>query len=71
MTLGTLDTCTCTEKLLKKFNKYFTFMHNAYLFDRVIINVAKYNNPEYFQNITFVVLFIVRLDNLPSLIYFS
>ena len=37
---------------LNNFHNYFAFIHNAYVFDWVIINVTKYSNPEYFENIT-------------------
>ena len=37
---------------LDNFHNYFAFIHNAYVFDWVIINVTKYSNPEYFENIT-------------------
>ena len=53
LSVAVLKTCTRTENMLKNFHKHFLFIHNAYILDQVIVNVAKYSNLEYFQNITF------------------
>ena len=53
LSISVLKTCICAEDLLENFHKYFASTQNEYVFDRVIIDVAKYSNPEYFQNITF------------------
>ena len=55
---------------LNNFHNYFAFIHNAYVFDWVIINVTKYSNPEYFENITLGSALHRRADILPPVIHF-